>query len=153
MVKIPATQVGKNFSKNPFQVHGENWGMFAYMISSNASKLLVKHAFPIANQIDSYLLDVRSKLSLNIFRSRKDLVITDNSLSRKSDVQVFEADNSKGTVIPSTFQADPYGYNIFLHYRTSTSGLWTFCKFHKKLHIRSLTLNTKHNHKTSKYIY
>jgi GR25 family glycosyltransferase involved in LPS biosynthesis len=53
MVKIPATQAGQNYSKNLFLVQGQNWGMYGYVISPKASRLLVKDAFPIANQIDS----------------------------------------------------------------------------------------------------
>ena len=77
-----------SFSTHLDRVWGEHWGLYAYIISPQAAQRLVEYALPIKWQIDSYLIDYATALQLRIYRSRRNLVRTNNDVNRVSDVQL-----------------------------------------------------------------
>lgn len=67
--------------------HGEHWGTYAYMISPTAAKILLDNVYPMNFQVDSYMIQTCADFEIAVYRSKTNLVYTDNSNDRKSDVQ------------------------------------------------------------------
>lgn len=79
------------FSRHLDRVLGEQWGLYAYMISPAAAKRLYHYVYPIQIQLDSFLINMIQSLELEVFRSTTNLVLTDNQANRLSDVQMTKA--------------------------------------------------------------
>jgi GR25 family glycosyltransferase involved in LPS biosynthesis len=88
LVKSSESQLGVKLSSFLELLKGEAWGTYAYMISSKGAKRLLNGVFPLKYQIDSYILSKRNESNMKVFRSRIDLVTTDNSPNRTSNVQL-----------------------------------------------------------------
>lgn len=69
------------------QVSGEFWGLFGYIVTPRAAQLLLDSLYPIDVQADSYILQNHKSWQLAVFRTRADLVWTNNSVSRQTDAQ------------------------------------------------------------------
>lgn len=74
---------------------GEHWGTFAYLISPAAAQILYDSVYPIRYQVDSYMIETSQAKGIEVYRSRKNLVLTDNSDQRQSDVQQWNSPVSR----------------------------------------------------------
>lgn len=89
----------KPFTSLLHRLDGEHWGTYAYMISPEAAQILYHGAFPIRFQVDSYIIGKSRQFQLPVYRSNSNLVTTDNSESRKSDVQLHHVEH-KASIQP-----------------------------------------------------
>lgn len=71
-----------------WKLTGEFWGTYGYFISPRVAVTLVDEAYPIRLQIDSYMIKTASAEHFPVYRSKENLVVTDNSPNRISDVQI-----------------------------------------------------------------
>ena len=73
------------------KVFGEFWGLYGYIIHPRAARKFLDSLYPIDVQADSYILSNSARWQLAVYRSTKDLVWTNNSNVRDSDVQISAA--------------------------------------------------------------
>ena len=78
-------EYGKN--KSVWRLSGKYWGTYAYLISPSTAKILVDNFFPMEKQVDSYIMAITQEHKIPVFRTKTNLVSTDNSRKRISDVQ------------------------------------------------------------------
>ena len=69
------------------QLTGHYWGTFGYMISPSAALILLDNLYPLKVQVDSYIIETCTAFGVKVFRSKVNLVTTDNSPTRDTDVQ------------------------------------------------------------------
>jgi GR25 family glycosyltransferase involved in LPS biosynthesis len=84
----------RTITKTPFSRHLQRlsrplWGTYAYVVSPKAARRLLLHLFPADVQTDSYIQQVAELYANDMpnFTVSQDLVFTDNSDSRDTDVQ------------------------------------------------------------------
>lgn len=93
--------------------NGEHWGTYAYMIGPVAARILLDHVYPLNFQVDSFMIQTCLDFNISVYRSKTNLVSTDNSGNRVSDVQ---ESHIEGTIdIPIKFHMldiEPYSAKI-----------------------------------------
>ena len=94
-------------------IHGEHWGTFAYLISPTAAAILVDNVYPLHYQVDSYLIATCQAFNISVYRSKENLVFTDNTPGRTSDVQELIRSDSHIKFVPMRFHVlDIYPLSI-----------------------------------------
>lgn len=97
------------FSRHLDLLSGEHWGTYAYLISHDAASILYDNAFPLKYQVDSYIIETCRRFGIDVYRTKNNLVTTDNSASRLSDVQEKKIKQKlDNMVVPSTFHVLDY---------------------------------------------
>jgi GR25 family glycosyltransferase involved in LPS biosynthesis len=103
LARTPETNVGKRISERLFQLRGDAWGTYAYIVTPQAAQILYDNAYPINYQVDSYMINTRHMFQLKTFKSFSNLITTDNTLNRSSDVQMYAIKEVKS--VPSYFHS------------------------------------------------
>jgi len=80
-----------------YKLTGEYWGTFAYVITPEAARTLYDEAFPMEHQVDSYIMSVTKLFDVPVYRTKKNIVNTDNSKNRDSLVQTTVIDHMNDT--------------------------------------------------------
>jgi glycosyl transferase family 25 len=63
---------------NVYKINSITYGMHAYLINKKGALKLLKHSFPIVDQIDSYLSYMASRGDINAYRLKENYFIQDN---------------------------------------------------------------------------
>lgn len=92
LVQSPAVAANThNFSPTLSKLSGEYWGAYAYLISPIAAQQLLSSLYPIKYQADSFIQSVMRQSGLGVYRTKENIVSTDNSPGRVSDAQQLSA--------------------------------------------------------------
>lgn len=89
-----------------YKMNGEQWTTSAYIITPAAASLLIVHAIPARQQIDSYIIEMCVKYNIPVFMSKINLVSAPNNYGRDSDVQRYK---KLPVVIPKIFHRIWFG--------------------------------------------
>jgi GR25 family glycosyltransferase involved in LPS biosynthesis len=77
-----------DYSSMLWKVSDKYWGTYAYAISPLAARRLLAEMFPMRWQADSFIMNTTRWFGISVFRSKINLVTTDNRNVRDTDVQV-----------------------------------------------------------------
>jgi GR25 family glycosyltransferase involved in LPS biosynthesis len=125
----------RTITKTPFSRHLQRlsrplWGTYAYVVSPKAAHRLLLHIFPADVQTDSYIQQVAELYANDMpnFAVSQDLVFTDNSESRDTDVQttgVGRGRDGESLDLQGSRIAAPIEYHALYHssWVNSTSNL------------------------------
>jgi GR25 family glycosyltransferase involved in LPS biosynthesis/mannosyltransferase OCH1-like enzyme len=72
------------------KITGEYWGTYGYVITPSAAQVLYDEIFPLDRQADSYIMKVTKLYGVTVYRTKEDLVRTDNTDGRKSLTQTTD---------------------------------------------------------------
>eukprot|EP00043_Microstomoeca_roanoka_P014219 m.140243 g.140243 ORF g.140243 m.140243 type:complete len:780 (-) comp15959_c3_seq2:432-2771(-) len=111
-------RVTRSYSRRLYQVYGQMWGTYAYMISPEGAAKLLGIPYPAQHQIDSYMIAQRDRLGLAVFRNKWNLVGTDNRPNRDSATQRYSILPNDG--LPLIFHY--YRNGAILSYNSSLLG-------------------------------
>lgn len=101
--KSKASELDFNPGSSIYQlINGEHWGTYAYMISPSAARILYDKVYPLQYQVDSYMIDTCIEYNISVYRVKENLVTTDNSAGRISDVQVAIS-SKRHRIVPTVF--------------------------------------------------
>lgn len=70
-----------------WRMNGEHWGTYAYLISPDAARVLLEQVYPANYQVDSVMIGVARSNNFKVYMSKRNMVATDNSPDRVSQVQ------------------------------------------------------------------
>jgi GR25 family glycosyltransferase involved in LPS biosynthesis len=87
-----ATEKDLKISDNLYQIKCQTFGTHAYIINRNGAKKLLKNAFPIVHQVDSYISYMASDRDLKAYRPNTSLL---NQKNDKSSIQTDNYENIK----------------------------------------------------------
>ena len=111
-----------NYRKSTLnQLTGHYWGTYGYIISPSAALILLDNLYPLKVQVDTYIIETCTKFGVKVFRSKVNLVTTDNSPKRDTDVQ--RTSGTTPRIVPtvhvlaetSPFHVAPMNVHTFLH--------------------------------------
>ena len=92
-----------DFTSNLYRLSGEYHGMYAYGLTPAAARYLLADAWPMLMQANGYVMETARFWALSVFRTKQNLVLTDSSRSRDSDVWAGTASDAL-VQIPRTLQ-------------------------------------------------
>lgn len=94
LANLVNTEAVKNaqydYSTLLWKLSDQYWGTYAYAITPSAARRLLAETFPIRWQADSFIMNVTKAFDIPVFRSKVNLVTTDNADARDTDVQVVD---------------------------------------------------------------